>query len=211
MTCAPAFACDARDQKPDRAAAKDDRLVPGLKPRASDIVNRDGGRLGEGGSTEVEPRRQSHESRCGNRPQFLQGSGGIDADKGEVLTDVVVARVAGRACAVPAEGHHRHGVSGCPALNALPHRLDGAGHLVSEDQRPRHPLVHMPVVDVEVGSAQADESHPDPNFTILGLDGFDLVSLDGALGDVGGTARHEHSSRLGHGFENPLANIIRML
>ncbi len=91
-----------------------------------------------------------------------------------------------------------------------PDRLDRAGHLVPEDERTSHARIHVAPEDVEVGAAQSDVGNADLNLTVPGLDGRDVVVLDGALGYVGGTAGHEGSSPLRAVHETGLANIIRM-
>lgn len=103
---------DQRDEHADRAAADHDDPLAIRDVGAAHVVHGHGGGLHEGGPVQGEGGGQADEGVRGDGPALLHRARGIDADEVEVLADVVVARGAGRAGAVPAQGHHGHRVTG---------------------------------------------------------------------------------------------------
>ncbi len=88
-------------------------------------------------------------------PQGLQCAGRIDADELQLLANVAVAREAGRALVARVERHDGDAVTRCETFDTGADSGDSAGHLVAEHLRHVDAVVHVAVVDVKIGAANA--------------------------------------------------------
>jgi hypothetical protein len=72
------------------------------------------------------------------------------------------AEQAGFAASAALNGHNYHPVTDHSLINAISHRLDRAGELVSQDRRRLHPLVSgIRTIGVQIAAANAAGSDPE--------------------------------------------------
>ena len=95
------------------------------------------------------------------------------------------ARHAGHVPA-PLQRHHRDGVADLPGVDPGSDLGDASGHLMAKNCRHGHALIHVPMEDVKVGSADAGVCHVDADLPRPGGLGVRRGDVDGVATDVAG-------------------------
>ena len=116
-------------------------------------------RLDQGGMLEQHVLRQGDQRVGRDVPAFLERARAVDAEQREIVTDMGVTRLAGRAGAIPAQRHDCHRITDAPTLNLVADGRDRSAHLVTDDLRRRYPGVQVAMQDVQVGAAQPGVGH----------------------------------------------------
>nr|GLK21492.1 hypothetical protein GCM10017606_23190 [Microbacterium terregens] len=98
-----------------------------------------------------------------------------------------MTRRARRAIAAIVERANHDALTSGKALDILAYRFDNARHLVSDHARRADAMVHVSVIDVKVGAAQADIADADRDFTGLRLEALALGEFESALFNIDST------------------------
>ena len=146
---------DERDQRADRAAAEDEHAVAGLHLRAAHVVRGDGERLDHRGVVVGERGRDREQARGRHGPVLPHAARQVHAEDLEAVAEVGRAHAAGAARAAEPERLDDDAVA---RRDARPgRRLDDlAERLVADHAAPRHAVVEVTLIDVQVGPADPD-------------------------------------------------------
>ena len=153
---------DEADQQADRPAADHDDRLAGGHLAAANVVARNRQRLDERGPSQVDGGREPVEREGGHRPGALERARGVDAEELEVAADVAHALVGGR-LAARVERPHDDVLADREAVDARAELGNRPRHLVPDDLRHPHAVVHVAVRDVEIRAADAAEPDVEPD------------------------------------------------
>ena len=140
------------NQNAGRPAADDQYVFVGHDPAATHIMAGQGNRLDQ--SRMVKRHALGQLVHCVGRhgPFLLEGTVGIEAGEFQVLADMGVAALAGRAFAAGVERPHHDAVSWGESGNAI---ADSSRHLVADHPFEADVLVHVAEINMQVGTADA--------------------------------------------------------
>jgi hypothetical protein len=86
-------------------------------------------------------------------PKALQGTGSIDPKELQVMTDMTMICAASRAITARRERAYGHAITGRETFDGRAKRGDGSGHFVTQDLGNVDAVIHRPVENVKVGTA----------------------------------------------------------
>jgi hypothetical protein len=99
---------------------------------------------------------------------MLQRTGGVDPEEQESLADVLMPGDASRAFATGEEGANHHLLSWFELVDTRTDLDHAARHLVPDQLREGHPVVHGPVDDVEIRATDPDIGDLDHQLPLAG-------------------------------------------
>lgn len=97
-------------------------------------------------------------------PETLQGTGSIDANEFQVMTDMTMACAASRAITAWRERAHGYAITGRETFYDRAKRGDGAGHLVTENLGNVDAVIHGTMENVKVSTTDATIGNLDLHF-----------------------------------------------
>ena len=119
--------------------------------------------------------RQNVDGVRGNDPDLLHGAIGIEAQEFQLVTDVLVTSFTGRAVATVIKGAHDHLLTGSQPFNIRANRLDHTGHLVANHALEPDTGIHVAMVDMHIGAANAAIGNANRNLARTGCRGWRLI------------------------------------
>jgi hypothetical protein len=97
-------------------------------------------------------------------PETLQGTGSIDANEFQFMTDMTMAGAASRAITAWRERAHGYAITRRETFYDRAKRGDGAGHLVTENLGNVDAVIHGAMENVKVGTTDATIGNLDLHF-----------------------------------------------